>query len=364
MRDHSKTHNRPWTCAVADCEYSEIGFVSRQMRDRHLDKVHQADKDPGPDSSTAVGGGDGVLLLKTLMTENKLTEQIATKILKNCLVYTPRDVLAAAASSGRYDQMQLLWAVYVGSGWRKRPSSRSSDKDINQLCYMLESSLRHKNYEALEWIQAESQRHKRYANDSCMIYAWEALMESDEPEMLYRKYAERLLLKTAGIEIKGAIKTDVSAYGPRVVRATRGEPLKETVLLSLWNSLNGMATGPGTRKSLWSRALRSVASSTFSIRLTKWLIEHGASVRVYHSGREIKVLEYAARKDSLESANFMRYLLYHADFYRPLFEAREVSRMEGPKGIHKWLGVSWEELIEQAEEARTEDTYAIYSRRS
>ena len=37
---HEKEHARPWKCSVPECEYSEGGFISRRMRDDHLERGH------------------------------------------------------------------------------------------------------------------------------------------------------------------------------------------------------------------------------------------------------------------------------------------------------------------------------------
>lgn len=353
MRKHSRTHDLPWTCEVPDCEYSEIGFVSRQMRDRHLDRAHRADEPSTPVSSAAANEDEALILVKTLVREDKLVGVGSLRqLLDKAWRKTRLQVLDEVASSGTYDQMELLWSMETTDPGRNPDKSWLSDLDF--IGDVLASSLRNANSQALRWTQTKAQNLLRispadlpYITHFCKV--WKALMESDEPEMFYREYAETWFIAVGTYD---NMNSEFSVYGYKSVRETRGEPSKEGILLSLWNNLKGKAIESKKRKQPWSMALRSVSRTTCSLRLAEWLLEHGARVKDKYG---VSSIAWAARKDSAKAAGFLRYLLYHGDYEETIGIAETLSMMTGPKGIHKWLGVTWEELIEQAKEVRTEE---------
>jgi ankyrin repeat protein len=84
------------------------------------------------------------------------------------------------------------------------------------------------------------------------------------------------------------------------------------------------------------------------------LIDLGADVNYRRSERYITALHHAARSTSAEAANLMKFLLLSgADpDIQGLRSNLRVEDEKGAKGISKWLGVSWKELVEQTKKAR------------
>ncbi|RYP49270.1 hypothetical protein DL768_004993 [Monosporascus sp. mg162] len=94
------------------------------------------------------------------------------------------------------------------------------------------------------------------------------------------------------------------------------------------------------------------AARANNIDLAHYLISRGADVDGRLNDTRLTPLHHAARQDSYEAAEFMRFLLLQgADPYARA--SRSGSRIEdekGPKNISKWLGKSWDALVAEAEE--------------
>ena len=101
-----------------------------------------------------------------------------------------------------------------------------------------------------------------------------------------------------------------------------------------------------------------MASSTCSITLAKALIEYGATVDDRRSSLYLTPLHCAARQTSAAAADLMKMLLFAgADPEAKAGRAKlRISEEKGAKGISKWLGMSWDELVARAKEEREKET--------
>jgi hypothetical protein len=109
-----------------------------------------------------------------------------------------------------------------------------------------------------------------------------------------------------------------------------------------------------------SAALVRLAKSTCSISLAKELIELGADLGYplnhHRNNGGMTALRLAAKKKSKEAALFMRFLLSQG--VNPTEERHrqhgyayfEIGNERGAKEISKWLGVTWDELVESNRE--------------
>ncbi|RSM08743.1 hypothetical protein CEP52_004493 [Fusarium oligoseptatum] len=344
---HSKTHDRPWTCDVPDCEYHRVGFISRQMRDRHLDQAHRADRvdePPEPVLRATASYADKILVLKELIWVNKLTKGSAAMQLFDSLdIYLQNSLREEAASRGTKELMDLLCSEWL----LEMPHNSYLDS-------FFAAALNSQNHETLRWIQAMSPKAITPKPYYFLRQTWTAVMESDDPERMYR-FVEAWLYALFSAKVHDfSRRSGPQCFGQFFIQKTGGDYLKENVLISVWNKL--YESGPVPRES-WSRALSSVADSTLSIRLARWLCDHGATFDYLESIKLGPPLLFAAKKDTLKSAKFMRFALHQgADpectLRNPKALSGLVSELRGPTGLHKWLNISWAELIEEAKEAR------------
>lgn len=311
------------------------------MRDRHLDKAHRVNEPPELVLRATVSDDERVAVLKALIRANKLVEGSAAKQVFDCLPnHIEDELLKEAASCGTYELMELL------------VSKLHSHNFILDHGGLVAAALKSENRETLRWIQTMSREvpiqsgKYRYTGQ-----VWIALLESEDPEGMYQ-YVETWLYAVLSASVK--TKYRLNCFEREWIGSTRGDYLKETLLISIWSKLYESSKVP---MQFWSTALCFVANTTHSIRLADWLCRHGATVNYVNSIRMGPPLLLVAKKDTLKSAKLMRFLLYQgAD---PECTARNlhatkgaVSELKGPSGLHKWLKISWEELLEEAKEAR------------
>lgn len=135
-----------------------------------------------------------------------------------------------------------------------------------------------------------------------------------------------------------------------IIRATAGDLVRENILLSVWAALE-MSSVTSMFKVQYNldTGLENVSKTTCSIVLAKALLQYGANANFKKSGFYPSPLIYAARQSSPQAAELMKFLLYHgAD---PELQAGrsklKISEEKGAKGIAKWLGMSWDELIQK-----------------
>ncbi|KAL6408505.1 NACHT domain-containing protein [Ilyonectria robusta] len=314
------------------------------MRDRHLDKAHRVNEPPEVVLGAAPSEDERVAVLKALIRANKLVEGSAAKqVFDGLLSHTQQKLLEEAASCGTYEMMELLVS-------KLHPHEFIFDRGG-----LVVAALKSENRETLRWIQAMSREEPtRSIMFPAAYQVWVALLESEDPEGMYH-YVETWLYAVWNASAHSDGRKHRPDWFERWwIKLTHRDYLKETLLISFWSKLYESSQVPIQS---WSLALCAVANTTRSMKLAGWLCRHGATVNYVDSVRMSPPLILAARKDTLESALLMRFLLYKgADPECPARNAKAtkgaVSELKGPSGLHKWLKISWEELIEEAKEAR------------
>lgn len=103
-----------------------------------------------------------------------------------------------------------------------------------------------------------------------------------------------------------------------------------------------------------SIALFNVARTTCSIDLASAFLRQGADI---NSRSNVLALAQtpllaAATHSSLQAANFMRFLLLQEANPRYRQYHAAINEQRGPLEVIKWLGITWDELVKQAKEAR------------
>ncbi|PQE19337.1 Nacht domain protein [Rutstroemia sp. NJR-2017a BVV2] len=210
-----------------------------------------------------------------------------------------------------------------------------------------------KNEECFEFlIKTWVQRDKPMWTQKPITKIFAKILHSNSIDMykVFEKYA------TEDIDIciaEGNAKANIAfGYMHRgVLSATTGNFQKEQLLL---NFINENDIIKAMSKQNLGRSLADVAQSSCSVRLATLLIEAGANVDYRRSGRYMTPLHYAARKTSVEAAELMKFLLQRGADPEVTAgeEERRLQEEEGPKGISKWLGISWNELVEQTKKER------------
>lgn len=264
------------------------------------------------------------------------------------------DLIACAAQYASPDIMDLLlnlegdWNCFRG-GSLSRVFSKlllaevTAGKNVRMLRYMLYKNCR-------DWFI-----HMQIGT----VYAahWR---ENGLAEVLAGGNDEMIDILSRWIE-QDLLRKYVRSYlvGSNMIAATAGDLYREQSLLGLWKKI----PGHWWEKSIWKNAMINVASTTCSLELAKFLVECGVPVDWRKTDITPTPLLHAARKDSREAAELMKFILMNggnpvvtmgkeggsrASTVGTIYTAEE----KGARNISKWLGVTFDELVAQAREAR------------
>lgn len=91
-------------------------------------------------------------------------------------------------------------------------------------------------------------------------------------------------------------------------------------------------------------ALRELGGRCCSIPLASFLLENGASAGGPTDTGHAPIFA-ASGHDTMQAAEFMRFLLQRGASPGTTYLKQKLEDRPGPKNIHKWLGVTWDELV-------------------
>lgn len=340
LRDsHIKHHDRPWKCAVQSCEYAEMGFLSRRMKDEHVESNHQESK---PQARFLQSNPDVDELQPLFFDLIRLDKVDEVKSILNHFgrlkVNVQEELENFVASSGSASMAQVL--------------CNGSYRRITKYCT---SSIEALNFETLRYFLSK-------INEKAIDYLTfkrflQAILQSGSLEIFKEceNYIINSLLKK-GETGQTLMPTCVSV---EVIRTTAKNPDREHFLLSIWAAL-----GMGDKNErFWKRqseGLRNVARTTCSLVLAKPLLENGAEVDfTITNGNSPTPLHQAARHDSPQAAELMKFFLYNGANPElcPQYRKIKISDEKGPRNISKWIGMSWDELVEMVKVDRERGFY-------
>lgn len=318
---------------MQDCAYAEGGFVSRKMRDDHY-KDHIATgpqeishaENPEPDEIQPLLF-DLIRAGKVEVVRNLLCQFEA---LPSGIQWAIRDCAASFGSAAIIDLIE--------------PFTSAFPADI------LVSSIRARNIDLFKHLLSRSKNHRElsYPRYSSLV---KEVLESDSEE-IFDSWISYIDIDRNNHQLTrsklpwGAIFAELGA-----IMATAGNFGRENLLFTIWEKAGILKS---LNRGYLGSAVVHVASSTCSVRLAEYLVGHGANVDYRRSISYLTALQMAARQTSAAAAEMMKYLLLQgADPEAKAVRARLSIRDEkGAKGIAKWLGMSWDELVAQTKEER------------
>jgi hypothetical protein len=340
LKSHEKYHDRPWKCDVSTCEYANGGFLSRRMRDEHFEKAHQVKTSNSvfPLPQTDPEDLQSMLIDLVLNANADNVDNIKSAVQAvNLSANTKDHMFAEIAHRGSLYQMRLAEELFGMDGNDFHSAITSAIKTKNEECfeYLVESYM-------------ELAYYLRYESLASFVIDF---LHSDSIDIcnIFEKYAR----KEVTLFTRNKRKRMLLSYylQPKILSATTGNLPREEKLLNL---INGMCMIETVDKADLGSSLLGVAQSSCSVRLATLLVEAGANVDFRRSDKYITPLHHAARKTSVEAAELMKFLLQRgADPELTAGKNKcQIQDEEGAKGISKWLGVSWNELVEQTKKER------------
>ncbi|KAK5235331.1 hypothetical protein LTR47_003516 [Exophiala xenobiotica] len=335
-KSHLKHHDRPWTCGVEDCEYAEGGFLSRKMRDDHLDKYHTERATREQKYSSPSDPDEVQPLLFDLVQADEV--DAVRELLPVYVTLKPsiqKGLLGAAAYSASPAMIDVLSSVGLPTP------------------YLITDSLLSK---AIEGANVATFKHLLgYIETSIFLIHRDitALVVASGSEPLMEVWKPYFDVQYFTDERKS--HSCASILMERSISASKGDPNKETCLISLWEKVR--SEGVFTKHVL-GMGLSHVAQSTCSVRLAKYLIDVGADVNYVPADDPTTPtpFRYAARRDSAAAADLIRFLLLQGADPELKPESKKVCPKiqdeKGPREIEKWLGMSWDQLLVKTREER------------
>ncbi|KAF5700224.1 nacht domain-containing protein [Fusarium mundagurra] len=355
LRDeHIRHHDRPFKCALEACEYSTLGFSSRGQLENHLVQCHHRPNEFHiPVDLDTLQYED----LKSLVMEYILRDevQVVERILPSIISRWPsKSAFESAfggllASHGSVAMARLVFGEQL-----------SLFNDIVKTSFV-PHAIKSCNIPVVEWALSNSTLAEwKFLRD---IFS-SNIMASDSVEV-FDSWRNNVLSGNFG-------SMAISEY----LVGRKWSPVMELQLASFWIELSKL--GYFYVKTA-SSLLRDLASGSCSLVLAKALVTCGADVnyRSKKSSTDLRPLHHAIKKTSAEAAELVKYLLLSgADPHVKVIrlsgknkgQAINLSLEPGAKGISKWLGKTWDELVEWAAEERrktsAEESSSISSLRS
>jgi hypothetical protein len=375
---HEREHEKPWKCDYKGCEFENGGFLSRTMRDEHLELFHNHD-DVLPNAGLGkIKETDMKIVCLDLVKANDVSGikalAAAGRLDDKPYLY---DLISAAARYASPKMLKVLlyqrnlaeWTnnlqVHRDVEWFSEKEWRVYVKQMSKL--LMPEIVASSNSNMLEFILGTSSDIWKEWIDDCDKNKLNGLKGNSLSEVLAKGNDEMLDILCKWVELD-IPKDEKRRYliSANMIAATTGDMYREQILLGLWRKI------PSQRwtKNVWKNALRNVASTTCSMELAKFLIDQGVPVDWRHSEAVPTPLVHAARQNTTEAAELVRFFLFNGaepvvDIVKgDTKEARRggtvqrsqiyVSELPGARGISQWLGVNFDELVAQAEKAREE----------
>ncbi|GAQ07430.1 hypothetical protein ALT_4751 [Aspergillus lentulus] len=199
------------------------------------------------------------------------------------------------------------------------------------------------NVKFSDWL-INSNQMPEYRDEAASITA--AFVKTDSEDMW--RLCEQFMAALSRADDMDRRMSDVCFEEP-VINATCRVAKRESMLLSLWESVAGIKK---LKAAKLSYSLGVVARTTCSIPLGRALLQYGADVNGQRGKLAVSPLQFAARKSSIENAEFMRFLLSAGADPDQVSRSRKPSDGIGAKEIVRWLGMTWNELVEQTRDCR------------
>ncbi|QYT04362.1 ANK_REP_REGION domain-containing protein [Trichoderma simmonsii] len=333
---HKKTHDFPWKCDISSCRYSEVGFISKAMRDRHLD-IHQAEAQHNSLNKETLLlhsiSADILPLLLDLIAIGDLESVEKLPHFTGTIQYEATRLLKLVAQSGSAAMTKLIYKKGI-----REPTY------INEWYDIILAAVKGQNIESLSVLLSGLYDIKipRFFGQSpisfhCKLLEHSITTDSVEIFQIVDTYLKKVLPKK-GVLLALFLSSDV-------IKATARCPEREEYLINAWSNHGAANASPEPLLS----TLIHIAKSTYSIRLARVLLQYGININQRLGKPAMTPLQWAARQDCVEAAEFMKFLLYQGANPDICHGIRKAKCVEN---ISHWLGFTWDELIQKVKEDR------------
>ncbi|KAL6355681.1 hypothetical protein LRP88_11285 [Fusarium phalaenopsidis] len=335
--DHIKTHGRPWKCSIPNCDFSTIGFSSKATRDQHWLKLHLPNASQlktGPDEFDNLDVVEAQPILFGLVIEGdadgarRLLSAPGGKQLKAEVIDSAR---CLAAKEGSLALTQLL-----------APAGETGTPRI-----IVTSAIQSEDVEFAKWAISTSQ-----PEDRVKIMKVALGSKSEEIYTLWEDYLLNVPHLVPELSLHGDKGLFEALFNRTLFTDIKNDPLKEARVKHTLRKLADRMP-----PALLGSLLVSIAKSSCSLSLAKELLAFGAPIDFPTQARRTSMtaLQIAAKKTTKEAALLMQHLILNGADPNPMpWIHIRPGEEKGAAGIAKYVGRTWDELVEAGAEVRSE----------
>jgi hypothetical protein len=321
------------------------------MRDDHLKSGHSHATDPGSSGTTPLDKLDNEELQPLMfdLIETDRVEIVTSLIprLRNFNGSVQSKIAIHAAKVGSHSILQL----FSDTGFLTEVFAEEGSLDWAWFGDLAKSA-----------VESESVRLSK------ILLCWVATLDLRKVDKYYFRRGMRDIISTlmavdckdlfelwrpivaSGFGTAGTSVEVAKAFAVRsVIATTNNIPSRERRLLGIWEEYNVLDTmNTRDRYSILPR----IADSSCSVNLARYAFQHGCGVDIQPNKNSPTALQFASRKTTKEAAYLMEFLLLQgADPNKSMGKMR-IGDEKGAREISKWLGLTWEQLVERTTQER------------
>lgn len=332
---HVKAHDRSFKCPETACQFSDIGFKSETALRQHVDQFH---RERFVIQSTSQIFND--------MEPKQLESLLVDSVLANEIGYV-RHFLGGASDEETSNEAYLtalrsssvaMVELFLHSGKNIDEAQRSQHSYVPLI-----EAVRHINFEVAKFLLSRGcDLHKKDTSPT-ENNDWRAL------DLVMRIYNPDSSLEFVTLLLDHGVDLSMRKVNLcALISSNIKNCLPVIQMLDIFKSTARNGDG-------FNDVLEAVGERNYSIEIAEYLLKNGANINTKGSNsrpRGASPLHLAARKSSLNAAKFVKFLLESgAD---PFLKVRDrlPGDQYGAQKISKWLGITWDELVESTVSAR------------
>ncbi|KAF5541970.1 Nacht domain-containing protein [Fusarium mexicanum] len=350
-RTHEKNHQKPWNCNFPSCRFAKQGFISRKMRDDHLQNGHSHAADLGTSSTILfqkIEDEELQPLIFDLINSNRV--EIITALiprLRNLECFVQMKFAVHAVETSSHATLQLFNESGLLTGAACENDILVWNRFGDLACPIVRSESVSLSKLLLRWVATLDLRGSDMTSFQLAVYDIIQTILKFESKDIFELWRPVL---ASGFDIQGTSERVARVLLSRVtIATTHNIPIRERMLLWMWNECKGFDT---ILRGGQNRILRDIADTSCSVNLARYAIQHGCQVNRKTHKNSPTALQCAARKTTQQAADLMKFLLVQGADPNLGTEKQMVRDEKGARGISKWLGMTWKELVEKTMEER------------
>ena len=312
---HLRTHDRPYKCDRPNCDFSDMGFGSQARLNVHLQHHEKQGTSPMARPAEVDNDEDVELILLDAVKADDLD------LVRDFIADVPRfhdKLLRQAVDSSSREMLEALL------------NACNSEENIEStiLAYAVNADNPEASRMLLDRGASVDSKLDGYA---CIYIA----IRNSAPEMI------KLLLPYEPLQ--GVSRTEKSLCC--MIPSQPAETSQEARVMQCLSLLQDWTR----EKKAFERCFTKNARRSCSIAIAEYFLRNGVDVNASWNGSNT-ALRWASSRSNKRAAELMMFLLESgADpDNKGGFGSQPTKDRPGPRNISKWLGVSWEQLVEES----------------